>query len=71
MHYQLSDHGAGRYSVQVFDGDTLVSDCDIVKDINGWRVVSVNLDGYSTDTPQHRTPGAAAEWYAKILELCR
>lgn len=36
-HYQISAHGANRFSVQAFGPDGKKLDEAIVKDINGWR----------------------------------
>lgn len=57
MRYQVSDHGAGRFSVQIFDSDgRLIEDRNIVRDINGFRVAG----GYGTE-PQFGTAREAAK----------
>jgi hypothetical protein len=64
VHYQTSDHGAGKFSVQVFDSadGRLLDDSAIVRDINGWRVA-----GQRCDRPQHRTVGDAARHHATLI----
>lgn len=64
IRYQVSDHGAGRKSVQLFDeAGVLLEDRAVVKDVNGWRVVA----DQSHDTPQHASPEAAAAHYAELV----
>lgn len=62
--YQVSDHGAGRKSVQLFERPSgkLVADVAVVRDVNGWRIA-----GQSYDTPQHASPEAAAKHYATLV----
>lgn len=62
--FQVSDHGAGKFSVQLFDTDTreLLADRGIVRDTQGWRVVDQT---YSE--PQFETVRAAAEHYAFVF----
>lgn len=71
LEYQVSDHGAGRHSVQVFErredgAGTLIDDSAIVRDVNGWRVA-----GLHCDRPQHATPEDAAQHHADALSLER
>jgi len=67
--YQVSHHGAGRASVQVFDRESreLIRDCNIVREANGYRV----LGGSRYDTPQPATPMAAAKHFAELVALER
>ena len=64
FHWKLSDHGCGRFSVQIFDTKTgkLVSDETIVKDINGWRCA-----GQKYSEPQHKTPRDCAEHWVALF----
>lgn len=39
-HYQISNHGAGRFSLQAFGADGRKLDEAIIRDINGWRCIS-------------------------------
>lgn len=36
-HYQISSHGAGKFSLQAFVADGRKLDEAIIRDINGWR----------------------------------
>jgi hypothetical protein len=65
MTYHLESHASGLYSVQVFDGGSMVAAANIVRDTNGWRVVCLRPDGLSS--PQHKSPEAAAEWLMESL----
>ncbi len=62
--YQISDHGAGRFSVQVFDAESrkLVEDRNIVRDVNGWRIA-----GMVPEMPQFSTPRAAGVHFATLV----
>jgi len=73
IEYQVSDHGAGKFSVQLFDADSreLLDDSNIVKDVDGWRVVTLRGDGLVADLPQFDTPRAAAEHHATTFNLAR
>ena len=68
IEYQFSSHGAGRFSVLLFDGKTReqIIDMNIVRDVNGWRISNQR---YSD--PQHATPKACAEWFAYTFLLSR
>ena len=66
--YQTSDHGAGKFSVQVFDEfNNLIADRNIVRDIDGYRVVMIGSHGMTSERPQHATPADAAKWYASLV----
>lgn len=68
VEYQVSDHGCGRKSVQLFDySGKLIRDASIVKDVNGWRVVSLNSNDMCSDQPQHNSPESAAIWFATVV----
>ena len=62
--FQVTDHGAGKFSVQIFDADTnrLLEDRAIAKGVNGWRVGN-GKHGCSQD----ETPRAAAQHYAAVF----
>lgn len=65
--YQVSDHGCGRKSVQVFRDKKTIADHDIVRDVNGWKVVAIRPDGWGTDGPQFGSPEAAARHFATTI----
>lgn len=65
--YQVIDHGAGEFSVQVFDETgKLIEDKNIVRDVNGWRI-----SGQAYSDPQHATPREAARHYATCVHDAR